>query len=129
MGYSFPNKAKDLLCYSDTFYSWGEFWNKFIQNTFNKDIVNGFQYFRDNINTFSKVKKEEKILIISQSALGENIMSETLRMINLFDGFEIFYKLHPAEYIIYKDYSAYSELMSQPHVTFVTDCNLYELNY
>lgn len=126
MGYSFAKKDR-LLYYSDVFYSWGDFWNKSVENAFNKVKVNGFQYFRDRSKVYGGIIKENKILILSQTALGEKIMNETLKFINKFSEFQILYKLHPEEYNMYKEYSSYSMLSSYENITFLEDCDLYQL--
>ena len=126
IGYSFPKK-QSLLYYSDVFYSWGEFWNKSVVNAFDEVEVKGFPYFRNNSIYYQGIKKENKILVLSQAALGENIMSEMLKLINLCSDFQISYKLHPAEYSSYKKYSAYSKLSEYDNITFFKDSNLYQL--
>ena len=126
MGYSFLKKI-DLEYYSDVFYSWGSFWNKSVDNAFEEIEVNGFQYFQDTSKKYQDVEKENKILILSQAALGGKIMNETLKFINTFSNFQILYKLHPSEYNMYKEYSSYSMLSSYENITFLEDCNLYQL--
>ena len=126
MGYSFVKKQK-LLYYSDVFYSWGNFWNKSVDNTFNEVKSNGFQYFRDRSKLYKNTVKENNILILSQTALGEKIMNETLKLINKFSEFQILYKLHPEEYKMYKEYPSYSKLASYKNLIFVEECNLYEI--
>ena len=54
-------------------------------------------------------------------------MNETLKFINTFSNFQILYKLHPSEYNMYKEYSSYSMLSSYENITFLEDCNLYQL--
>tara|TARA_B110000459_G_scaffold202205_1_gene254738 strand:+ start:1224 stop:2564 length:1341 start_codon:yes stop_codon:yes gene_type:complete len=126
MGYSFEKK-QDLLYYSDVFYSWGNFWNKSVNNTFNEVKSNGFQYFRDRIKCYNNTVKENKILILSQTALGEKIMNETLKLVNKLSGFQILYKLHPEEYKMYKKYPSYSKLASNKNLIFIEECNLYQI--
>lgn len=126
MGYSFPDKQA-LLYYSNVFYSWGDFWNKSVKNAFDEVKVKGFSFFRNNSAYYQDVKKENRILILSQAALGEKIMNEMLKLINIFSDFQISYKLHPAEYLSYKKYSAYSKLSEYENITFFEDCNLYRL--
>ena len=126
MGYSFEKK-QELLYYSDVFYSWGNFWNKSVSNTFNEVKSFGFQYFRDRIKRYNNKVKENKILILSQTALGEKIMNETLKLVNELSGFQILYKLHPEEYKMYKKYPSYSKLASNKNLKFVEECNLYQI--
>ena len=126
MGYSFLKKQK-LLYYSDVFYSWGNFWNKSVENTFDEVKSNGFQYFRDRSELYKNTLKENKILILSQTALGEKIMNETLKFVVMFSEFQILYKLHPEEYKMYKKYPSYSKLASYKNIIFVEECNLYEI--
>ena len=126
MGYSFP-KDQNLLYYSEVFYSWGDFWNKSVENAFNEVKNNGFQYFRDRIKIYRNTVKENKILILSQTALGGQIMNETLKLINKFSEFQILYKLHPEEYKLYKKYSSYSKLASYKNLVFLEECNLYDI--
>ena len=126
MGYSFEKK-QELLYYSDVFYSWGNFWNKSVSNTFNEVKSFGFQYFRDRIKRYNNKVKENKILILSQTALGEKIMNETFKLVNELSGFQILYKLHPEEYKIYKKYPSYSKLASNKNLKFVEECNLYQI--
>lgn len=126
MGYSFEKK-QELLYYSDVFYSWGNFWNKSVSNTFNEVKSFGFQYFRDRIKGYNNKVKENKILILSQTALGEKIMNETLKLVNELSGFQILYKLHPEEYKMYKKYPSYSKLASNKNLKFVEECNLYQI--
>jgi len=126
MGYSFTKK-QSLLYYSDVFYSWGDFWNKSVANAFSEVQNNGFQYFRDMSKIYRNAVKENKILIISQAALGGKIMNETLKLINKFSEFQILYKLHPEEYDMYKKYPSYSKLASYKNLVFLEKCNLYEI--
>ncbi len=126
MGYSFPTD-QNLLYYSDVFYSWGNFWNKSVANAFGEVQNNGFQYFRDMSKIYSNAAKENKILIISQAALGGKIMNETLKLINKFSEFQILYKLHPEEYDMYKKYPSYSKLASYKNLIFLEECNLYDI--
>ena len=126
MGYSFSKKI-NLDYYSDVFYSWGTFWNKSIENAFNEIEINGFQYFRDRSKEYQNIEKENKILILSQAALGGKIMNETLKVINSLSDFQILYKLHPSEYKMYKKYTSFSTLSSYDNITFFEDCNLYQL--
>ena len=126
MGYSFPKK-KSLLTYSNVFYSWGKFWNQAVANAFDEVQIKGYTFFRNSINNYQELKKEKKILILSQAALGEKIMNETLNFINIFSDHQILYKLHPAEYLNYKKYSSYSKLSKFENLTFYEDCDLYQL--
>lgn len=126
MGYSFTKK-QSLAYYSDVFYSWGDFWIKSVENPFNEVRNNGFQYFKNMSNLYQNIFKENQILILSQAALGSKIMSETLRLIDKFSEFQIFYKLHPEEYSMYKIYPAFAKLDSYRNVRFLEECNLYEI--
>lgn len=124
MGYSF-NKKEDLSYYSDIFYSWGDFWSKSVENAFDEVKIKGFYYFRDNSEIYRNIVKQNKIIILSQAALGEKIMDKTLEFINKFSEYEILYKLHPEEYGMYKKYSSYSQLSSYENLIFLEECDLY----
>ena len=125
LGYSFPNK-QNLEYFADTFYSWGNFWNKIVENSFDKIQNNGFTYFRNNQSKYKEIKKiDNKIVVISQTALGNQIMKETLNIINSLNEYQIFYKLHPEEFLKYKNYASYEELNSYDNIVFVEKDDLY----
>ena len=126
MGYSFSKKQK-LLYYADEFYSWGKFWNSSVQNAFDQIHVKGFEYFRNNKTANDIVKKSKNVLILSQAALGQKIMQETLKYMDSFSGYQILYKLHPEEYQMYKSYSDYKTLSLHKNIQFIEECNLYEM--
>ena len=98
-----------------------------INTTFDEVKSIGFQYFRDRRELYKNTLKDNKILILSQTALGEKIMNETLKFVVMFSDFQILYKLHPEEYKMYKKYPSYSKLASYKNIIFVEECNLYEI--
>ena len=67
------------------------------------------------------------MLILSQAALGQKIMQETLKYMDSFSGYQILYKLHPEEYQMYKSYSDYKTLSLHKNIQFIEECNLYEM--
>lgn len=126
LGYSFPNKQR-LEYYPNKFYSWGTFWNASIHNIFGKNIIDaGFLYFQHVKERYNNIHKiDNKIIIISQTALGNQIMHETLEIIDGLKTYQVYYKLHPEEYIRYKEYDSYHALKEYKNITFLKDCDLY----
>ena len=54
------------------------------------------------------------------------MMSKTLEVIHKLERYQIYYKLHPEEYILYKGYQSYTELALFKNIFFLKDCDLYK---
>jgi hypothetical protein len=129
LGYSY-NSPFNHNYLPNRFFSWGRFWEKALKSIhFDVNVENvGFDFFRNKIERIEKKPKDPKsILIISQTALGDRIMAEISKNWNLFGGLKVYYKLHPEEYSLYKSYSAYNSIKMNKEITFLENCDLYEI--
>ncbi len=105
LGYSFP-PGETKLSFPDFLFLFGSFW----KNTVKYPIIDehlfpiGYPYFDQQRRLFSRIKKENKIVFISQQNIGVQLSLfavELAKRIN--DSPRIIYKLHPLEYAIWKD--------------------------
>lgn len=129
LGYSFPlNFKSDYL--PERIFSWGSFWEDTLKEiNFNVKIKTiGFDAFRSTIDKYNEVQKENKsILVLSQTALGEKIMGLVWQHRKLFEGYKVYYKLHPEEYLMYKQYPSFQQLSELTGISFLENGDLYEL--
>ena len=128
LGYSYPKK-ETLDYMTNTFYSWGNFWHNPINNIFDKKniIEYGFDYFNKVKNSYKTIqKKKNKIIIISQTALGNEIMNYVSNIIESLKSYSIVYKLHPEEYTLYKSYRRFEILSQYNNIQFLENCDLYK---
>jgi hypothetical protein len=129
LGYSFPlNFKSDYL--PERIFSWGSFWEDTLKEiNFNVKIKTiGFDAFRSKIECYNDVQKENKsVLVLSQTALGEKIMGIVWQHRKLFEGYKVYYKLHPEEYLMYKQYPSFQQLSGLTGISFLENSDLYEL--
>lgn len=127
LGYSY-SELVNLKYAPDYFISWGKYWNKFVKNLFNERIINdGFTYFNILKEKYVNNEKEKHaVLVISQTALGNSIMKNIFQLKDKLSDFNVYYKLHPEEYLLYRDYEYYYPLASQKNITFLENCDIYE---
>jgi len=130
MGYSFPNRDRELDYFPDKLYVWNSFWKELVSLPISDEniVVDTFRYYNYQKNIYSKVKrKENQVLVLSQGALGNAIAEAILRNYDRFSTHEIFYKLHPGEYDRWESYKALVELNKFENVKIVK--NDYPLYY
>lgn len=113
LGYSYPKKTrclngeiKEIAYYPDKILTFGEYWiNDEVSPIASDNIIPiGFPYFEAQSKEFiNKNIKKNKIIFISQGVIGK-YMSEIAyeAAINLKD-WEIIYKLHPGEYMTWRE--------------------------
>jgi hypothetical protein len=129
LGYSFPVGMNNNNL-PDRIFVWGGFWEKTLEAiNFNAQIEKiGFDFFRKKIKKYETFNKEnQSILVLSQTALGDKIMSAIITNKHLFEGFTIYYKLHPEEYLMYKSYPSYKQLTEVGSIHFLENSDLYDL--
>jgi len=130
IGYRYPKSSKADY-FPDIFYAFGDFWKQISDLPIEKDKIEikGFPYFSDIKRKYNYVKqKKNQILIISQGSIGHYIVKLLFDGIQLFDSYNIVFKLHPGEVSRWKnEYPELVELSKLPNVEVVGDntLNLY----
>jgi len=62
-----------------------------------KAIVTGFPYFDDQYQRYKDMGKKDRIVVVSQWTYGKQLSDLALDISKRTDGFEVVFKLHPAE--------------------------------
>jgi len=105
LGYSVP-PGETKLSFPHFLFLFGSFW----KNTVNYPIIDehlfsiGYPYFDEQRRSFSQIKKENNIVIISQQNIGVQLSLFAVELAKRIHGSRrVIYKLHPHEYAIWKD--------------------------
>ena len=128
MGYNYY-PGTEINSFPKYFFAWGKYW--IMNTTFpvgTKVKVTGFPYFEKKLreSNNSKVQKSEKnILVISQWTVGFQIFNFINNLAEHISDYNIFYKLHPAEYS--EKYNYKNRTISN-NISIITDeYDLYDL--
>lgn len=128
LGYNFNSIEFRKAYLPDEFICWSSNWKGCLDWPFSKVSVEPFLYQKNKISQYSNNDNVRKsITIISQGALGSEILKYTLENYSRYfvDTEIVYYKLHPSEYVIKKDFF---ELERCPNIKIVCDeTPLYEL--
>lgn len=103
-GYSYPNTGMKKS-FPDYFFSFGKFWedNSSLPLPDDKIFTIGFPYFTQEQSRFSRRKKKNIVLFISQGTVGAPLSRFAADLESyLPDGWKIIYKLHPGEVLNWK---------------------------
>lgn len=130
LGYSFPCDASELRYFPDQFLAWSAFWKERFEKLKSPAAaqVHGFPFLYDRLQKYAGTPKDpNKIVVISQGAIGRRLAAEILNAIEELKAFDIHYKLHPGEYERWRQYPELVALSRYPNVRIVDACDLYEL--
>ncbi len=129
MGYSFPNTKKSPY-FPDRMFLWGRYWldsNPYFPLKEDKALFRGNIYLHQNGIKFKEsVSKKKVITIISEGRFSENLINIGKRLAKDFKEYQIYYKLHPGEFV---NLNRYNELLDS-HFNFSTissERELYDL--
>jgi len=103
IAYNFPDNV-EVKTFPKYLSAWGEFWKKNNRAPISNEriLVNGFKFFDDKRDIYTRNNKEKKksILFMSQGINGDKLSKIAISLASEIDldEYEIVYKLHPAEY-------------------------------
>ena len=130
MGYSYPNRIKEIDYFPDKLLVWNQYWKDLIKLPIAYENIKIYP-FKFQENELKKYKDEKKIdkqvVVLSQGPLS-NMMSKMI--LDNFDFFEdktIKYKLHPGEFNRYDKYPYLQELLKKQNVELILQTDLYKL--
>lgn len=124
LGYSFPNRTKQVSYFPDKFYVWNEYWKSLIKLPIASENVkvDSFRYLeREKKKHLKTQRNKDQILVLSQGAIGNAIAEKILKHIDKFKDSYIKYKLHPGEFSRWHNYPALNELIKYENVEIVCD--------
>lgn len=130
LGYSFPDRKKDLDYFPDNLFVWNKYWQEMMELPIKKENIKikPFQYLEtQKIKYLNNKKVKDSLIIISQGAISKQLAKVVLDNFSLFEHMQIHYKLHPSEYGRWKENSFLVELNSKDNVTIAFDVDLYAL--
>lgn len=131
LGYSFPKYKQgfSLKYFPNKFLVWSDYWRELVNIPSCEVLTDKFRFFdktKEKYNTIEKI--ENRLVVISQGSIGEDIAKKTLENWTRFSSFEIKYKLHPGEFERWKTYPSLLKLSKLNNVEIVTSqYDLYEL--
>lgn len=102
--------------FPDKIYLFGEYWKSISSLPIENErlIVQGYPYFSYIREKYKAIKTEkDRILILSQGAIGDKIVKLLYAHLELFNNYKITYKLHPGEYARWE--KEYPELVEMNH--------------
>lgn len=101
IAYNFP-KGVRVNSFPAYLFLWGDHWRKNIQVPINgsRIISTGFEYFNKKKSQLESRNHKKQILFISQGTIGPELVEHALKLLKLeeYRGYEIVFKLHPAEF-------------------------------
>lgn len=130
LGYSFPNRKKELDYFPNEFLVWNDFWKNYMNFPIldNNIKIKSFTYMSIYLKKYANVVKKDQVVILSQGNIGNQLAKLLLEEIELFKDFKVIYKLHPGEYDRYNEYPALKSMISKySNVELVEDVDLYHL--
>ena len=130
LGYSFPDRKKELDYFPDNLLVWNNYWKEIITLPIQKENIQikPFQYLeKEKVKYLNNKKINNSLIIISQGAISKQLAKIFLNNFSLFEHMQINYKLHPGEYERWEENYFLVELNKKENVTIVFDVNLYEL--
>lgn len=123
LGYSFPNIKKSLHYFPDKVMVWDYSWKKIIDYPIPSEniLVDSFRYLEQKKKQYETLPKvKNTYLVLSQTAISENIAKKILDNLDFFKGKKILYKLHPAEFDIWKKNQSLVQLQEVLDIEIVT---------
>lgn len=130
LGYSYPNREKELDCFPDKFLVWNQYWKDLIQLPipYQNIEIKPFQYLLNSKAMYKDEKKIDQLIVISQGGVGNLIAHCLVEKIALFSKLKIIYKLHPGEYDRYHTYKDLKTLqLLHPNIELVEEADLHQL--
>ena len=131
LGYSYPNYSNRIPEYlPDTFWVWNDFWKEmiFACNSGMKVEVYPFRFMEEEKKKFVTIKKKKnRIIVLSQTGHTEAIARKILGNPDVFEKFEIIFKLHPSEYGRLDSYTVLKLLIAKRKIELVEESDLYKL--
>lgn len=130
LGYSFPNREKELDYFPNKFLVWGEYWKDLIKFPIPSENVQvrQFDFLEKNIKKYSSLEKKEQLVVLSQGNVGNQMANLLLSYIDKFKDLKIIYKLHPGEFDRYKKYEALQKLLDvYKNIEIVKEIDLHKL--
>ena len=130
LGYHYPSSKIDSIdCFPEYLLTFGNFWNELAKIPIikNRIVANGYFFFNKQVAKYQNlnIQKMNKILVISQSTIGERLSKEIIKMAKELKDFEIIYKPHPKEIITQTSYL--QELSKFKNITIANNTSLYAL--
>lgn len=107
--YQFPEGCGEIRQFPDYVYVFSEYWKKCAHLPIPSDHVKvtGYPYFERQLNKYKTIKKDAKtnIIFVSQGTIGKELSVLASGLSDLLDkdGYHIIYKLHPGEYVGWKE--------------------------
>lgn len=124
LGYSFPNRTKELDYFPDKFLSWGEYWNELIDLPIPKGSIidYGFEYFHKMKQRYTDIKKiRGQIVVLSQGAISKALAWKIYSLREELKEYHVIYKLHPSEVNTWKQNATLVKLDQLSHFSVVDD--------
>ena len=129
-GYYFGEDKKNLDYFPDKFYVWNSYWKNLINFPIKYEniIIREFDYMKQRVNNYKHIQTvENRVVVLSQGAIGEKIAHRILTNWEYFKKFDIKYKLHPGEYERWREYPSLKILAEKSNVEIITSTDLYAL--
>ena len=132
LGYSYPGRLA-LDYFADYLELWGGYWAEIEEIPLPREriITRGFPYFHYMKKSHAAVRRRQnQVLIFSQTIIGSRLAEQVLQAIEpgSTEELKIVYKLHPSEYLIWRNYPALVRLAQMPNVEIIDrDCDVYRL--
>lgn len=109
LGYSYPKKTRlkgEIPYFPDKILTFGDYWIN--EKTSPIDMENiipiGFSYFESQSKDYINIKPcKNQILFISQGVIGKYLSKIASEFAKVQNDFKIIYKLHPGEYVTWKE--------------------------
>jgi len=129
LGYSYPHKELNTRFMPDEILVWSEFWKEVVEGVTPIPVkTHPNRFFEGSHSKYTHIKrKENSVVIISQGAISTQLSDIVLLNMHRFEGFDVFYKLHPSEYKTWKTNESLVEILKYKNFTLVLNEDLYEL--
>lgn len=135
LGYSYPDvESSKVKYFPDQIITWGESWLPQIDMPIDKkDVILGsFDHLENVVSAFESSsqktsKIQNSICIISQGAIGKDLIRIVLDDICALKNYIIFIKLHPSEVEGWKSNEVYLDASLYHNVHIVTDESIYSI--
>lgn len=130
IGYSYPNRTKDLDYFPNKFLVWNDYWKDLMKFPIADEniIIRKFDFLEINKQKYKNIEKENQVVVLSQGNVGNKIAQLVIDNIDIFKNVKIKYKLHPGEFDRYEKYKSLKELTKlHTNIEILKDTNLHEL--
>ena len=108
LSYNYPSDL-DKHYVPKFFECWGSYWINTPLPYSEDDIeITGFSYLERSLSAYTFEKTPKSLVVISQGAIGRNLLEFIKRNQYLFEHYLVIYKLHPSEYF---NISFYNEVL------------------